>query len=300
MNTDPSIVYFHTGAIPAYLRATLESARYFNPDARIFLLTDVAPSGLPQLRIEIRKLAELRSPKCDNFYRRYVHVSATKFDYERTCIGRWFYIAHLMQHEGCARAVYLDSDAMLFHDIRQLFAFMPAGPRLLCSHASGPAVTFIQDSLEPFLDSILAKYDDTQFLDDARIRCAKAGETGDMGNLTDMNFIQMFIHNGSGLGSSYPNDLPIGHIDHSIFGPSDGMMSRPNRRHLASKHVFWQDDGRTFRPYFRRATDGSLVPALAIHFQNGAKRRICRFNRVGADSPLPRSLRLRYYTWLLN
>ena len=105
MNTDPSIVYFHTGAIPAYLRATLESARYFNPDARIFLLTDVAPSGLLGLRIEIRKLAELRSPKCDNFYRRYVHVSATKFDYERTCIGRWFYIAHLMQHEGCARGL---------------------------------------------------------------------------------------------------------------------------------------------------------------------------------------------------
>ncbi len=300
MNTDPCIVFFHTGAILGYLRATLESARYFNPDARIFLLTDHTPSGLDRLRVEIRSLAELRNPKGDEFYRRYVHVSASKLEYERNCIGRWFYMERLLQREQAARAVYLDSDAMLFHDVRELFAFMPAGPRLFCSHAHGPAVAFIQDSLEPFLDWILAKYDDKQFLEEARLRCEKAMQAGGMVNVTDMNFIEMFINNGTGLASSYPNDLPIGHIDHCIFGAGDGMMSRPSRRHLARKRVFWRDDGRTFRPNFRTASDGSLVPALAIHFQNGAKRLIRRFNRVGEDSPLPRSLRLRYYTWLLN
>lgn len=48
------------------------------------------------------------------------------------------------QREQAARAVYLDSDAMLFHDVRELFAVMPAGPRLFCSHAHSPAVAFIQ------------------------------------------------------------------------------------------------------------------------------------------------------------
>jgi hypothetical protein len=300
MEHHPLIVFFHTGAIPGYLWATLESARYFNPDARVVLLADDAPSDLRRLRVESRKLQELRSPKCDEFYRRYVHISATKLTYERNCIGRWFYIERLLQSEGGVRAVYLDSDAMLFHDVRELFKFMPPGPRLFCSHANGPAVTFIQGTLDPFLDLILAKYADPQFLEDGRIRCEKAMSLGGMVNITDMTFLEMFVRKGTGLGSSYPNDLPIGHIDHCIFGPGDGMMTRPNRRHVASKRVFWRDEGGTFRPFFRRATDGGYVPALAIHFQNGAKRRICRFNRVGADSPMPRSLRLRYYTWLLN
>ena len=87
-----------------------------------------------------------------------------------------------------------------------------------------------------------------------------------MGNLTDMNFIQMFIHNGSGLGSSYPNDLPIGHIDHSIFGPSDGMMSRPKSAVTwpASTSFGRMVTGRTFRAVLPPCDRWQAwVPALA-------------------------------------
>jgi hypothetical protein len=300
MATDPLIVFFHTGRIPRYLRATLESARYFNPHAAIVLITNETSDGLDWMRVDVRKLDELRSPKSDEFYARYVHISSTKLDYERNCIGRWFYIAALMQRDGHSRAVYLDSDAMLFHNAGELFAFMPSGPHLFCSHGDGPAVTFIRHSLDPLLDLILAKYRDEKFLEDARKRRDAAAQTGAMVNLTDMNFIEMLVRANDGLSAAYPNNLPIGHIDHCIFGSGDGMMTRPDRRHVARKRVFWQDDGQTFKPYFRRAFDGQLVPALAIHFQNGAKRRIRRFNRFGSDSPLPRSVRLHYYEWLLN
>ena len=42
-------------------------------------------------------------------------------------------------------------------------------------------------------------------------------------------------HRRAGAAPGYPIDLPIGHIDHCIFGFGDGMMSRPDRRHLARR-----------------------------------------------------------------
>jgi hypothetical protein len=299
MAADPSIVFFHTGGIPRYLRATLESARYFNPDAAIVLITDQRPDGLDRMRINVRKLDQLRSPKGDEFYGTSISRPQSSIMKGIASVGGFISPISCSRKGIPAWSIWT---AMPCCSMTRASCSRSCPPDRTCSaaKATAPAVTFIQHSLDPLLDLILAKYRDGKFLEEARERRDAAVQAGAMVNLTDMNFIEMLVRAGGGLGASYPNDLPIGHIDHCIFGSGDGMITRPDRRHVARKRVFWRDDGRTFKPYFRRATDGQVVPALAIHFQNGAKRRIRRFNRLGSDSRLPRSVRLRYYEWLLN
>lgn len=147
---------------------------------------------------------------------------------------------------------------------------------------------------------MLEKFLDRDFLDARRTRSKAAIAKGHLDNLNDMTFLALFTSVRDGRGISYPNQLPIGHIDHCIFGNDDGLLSVPNRRHVSRKRIFWDTQDGVFMPSYRAADDGRKVPALLIHFQNGAKRRIRRFNRVGPDSWVPRALRLRYYSYLLN
>jgi hypothetical protein len=301
MTTAVPIIYCHTGNFPRYLGSALESARFFNRESKIYLITDVEGLRFDPLNIEICVADQLVSDRLKQFRENYVHVSSIRrTTFARTCIERWFLVGELIRRNRFAQSLHLDSDAMLFHDARESLAHIDNRPCMLVSKIEGPALTYINRGIDPFLDLINAMYVDGTTVEKYRILNHEAEATGGMVNLDDMELLKAFREEHPDQISSYSNDLPIGHIDHCIFGFGDGMMSRPNRRHIASKRVFWQDDGDTFRPNFRRATDGSLVPALAIHFQNGAKRRIRRFNRVGTDSPLPRSLRLRYYRWLLN
>ena len=298
--TSPAIVFFHVGAFPRYLYATLESARFFNPNTRIFLITDQRNTGAEALGVEFRTPDRVLHPKLQTFFERYVHISGHRHNYDLMCIARWFYLEQLLQNEGIKHALYLDSDAMLFHRAANLFNYFPEHAHIGCSKYGGPALTFVQHTIEPFLELVLEKYLDKPFLEERRRLSDEAISCGELVNLQDMTFLEMFIRRNGHLGISYPNHLPIGHIDHSFFRSADGLLSAPNRRHDNRKRIFWDDKGGTFVPSYRSAEDGRKVPALLVHFQNGAKRRIRRFNRVGPDSWVPRALRLRYYNYLLN
>lgn len=300
MNPTPAIVFFHVGNFPGYLYATLESARFFNPGAEIFLIADKPRADLTKLGVQIRTIDQLQHPKLSTLYDRYVHISAFKFNYDRICLARWFYIEQFRKVEGRSRLIHLDSDAMLFHSGADLFRHFPGQAHIGCSKANGPALAFIQHSLEPFLDFVLMKYTDRAFLDDARKRNDAANSKGQAESVQDMTFLNLFIRRKDGLGVSYSNHLPIGHIDHCIYGNPDGLKSVPNRRHVSRKCIYWEDADGALRPSFRRIADDAKIPALLVHFQNGAKRRIRRFNRVGPGSLVPRALRLRYYNYLLN
>lgn len=298
-STSP-IVYFHVDACPRYLRYALESARFFNPDSPIFLITNKKHALPAALRIEVRTTASLGSARLDAFEKSYVHISATRERYERFCIARWFYLEELRRTEGFARAAYFDSDAMLFHRVDDLFGLIPSHALLACSKGVMPAVTLVQNALAPFLDMILGLYGDAAFLAERRARCEAAIAQGGMDNVTDMSFFQLFTARTDGLGAIYPNTSALGHIDHCIYANPDGIDSAPNRRHISRKRIFWEDRDGVFRPRFRVEATGAMVPALSVHFQGGAKRWMRRFNHVGGGFSVPRALRLRYYNWLLN
>jgi hypothetical protein len=297
------IIFFHSKEFPRYLYKTMESARFFNPESPIYFITDIEGVDLSALGVNFVTKAELAHGDLDEFRRRYVHIADLKEDYIRICTERWFFINELQRQRGLGRCAYLDSDGMLFHDLRRSFAEIDPVPNILCSQMCGPALTFIQRPIQGFVDFILDRYEDQPFLDRFRRLNAEAKAKGGMFNLDDMALLQAYGEADPKNLAAYPNDLPIGHIDHCIYveTPDQGDIATvPVRRHGYRKRIFWEDRGGAFLPSFRRASTGALYPALFVHFQNGAKRRIQRFNPVGGGGLVPRNLRRAWFNWKLN
>jgi hypothetical protein len=290
-----AIVFFHCGKLPSYLLSAMESARVFNPKTPILLVTD-QDKDIPSLGVEAVSLQDTSHPDLPRFRSVYRHIASTNEEYERRCFERWFHIDQLIKDRNLSRVAYLDSDCLLFSGADELFSLMP--DKTMCaSRHGGPACTLIRGSLEPFLELILEKFGDADYLRVKERLLTEAQATGSMSNLTDMDLIELFttVHDG---GHVYPNNLSIGHIDHCLNLP-DGMESLEIRhRKRRRKKVFWAQDGDKLKPFFRDNESGRNIPALAIHYQSGAKRLIRRFNHADGRCFLPQIVRLSFFRWL--
>ncbi len=297
----PAIAYHHVGSFPRYFQYALENARAFNPDARIFWITDRHHADVSALKVEVRLISELGCERLTEFHRRYVHIASYRIERLLPAFERFFLYEQLRAQENVDVMFCLDSDSMIFCDAANLVPYIPE--RASFSH-NGAAFLVMRGTLDPFLDFIIAKYQDQELLDHFRARVAAAIKVRGMDNLTDMNFLDFALTtagpNGM-LAHPYPAHLPIGLVDYCIFGFGiDKLESIPLRRHPPRKRVFWRDEGGLMKPYFRALSDQHLVPALTIHFQNGAKRKMQRFNQITGTGLLPRALRLWYYNLLMN
>ena len=291
-----SIVFFHVGRLPKYLLHAMESARFFNPEKRIFLLTD-GNADLSRLGVEIASMSDYVHPQLETLRRHYKHISAADENYERICFERWFYLDQLLMKKGNPKAVYLDSDCLLCSDVDRVFEHMP-DKQLCASREGGPACAFSSGRLQEFLCFMIEKFSDTGFLTDQEHQLTESLKHGGMRNFTDMTMVEMFTK-GHTQGHVYGNDLPIGHIDHNINLP-DGKMSYaiPHRKRLRKK-VVWRAETEGLRPYFIDAQTGVRQPALAIHYQSGAKRLMRRFNTFGRTHSRPTmQLRALLFTWM--
>ncbi|GAB4252697.1 MAG: hypothetical protein OHK005_19950 [Candidatus Methylacidiphilales bacterium] len=290
MSATPAILFFHTGQFPRYLRRTMESARYFNPDARIILISDQQPD-LGWIRGEVVLVSSLSHRLLPEFHRRYQHISGLKVKAEKLFLERWFHLDCLLEQEALSEAIYLDSDCALFASGRELFDLAPAGSPV-CSKCGGPAVTFLRQRIEGFLEFILERYLDEPFLNEWRQRSNAAIARGGLDNLGDMVFLELYAARGRG-GAIYPNDTPLGHIDHCI-NIADGMRIRRRRKGRVRKLIFWEIEGDTLVPYFETES-GKRVRALAIHFQDRAKQLLGRFNPVSSSSAWPLTWRQAWF-----
>ena len=291
-----AIVFFHVGTVPRYLLHAIESARFFNPEKNIFLLThhDV---DLSRWRVETAPISNYIHPELEVFRRSYKHISAADADYERRCFERWFYLDQLLATKGNPKTVYLDSDCLLSSDVDRLFKHMP-DKQLCASREGGPACAFSSGRLQEFLCFMIEKFSDPGFLTDQEHQLTESLKHGGMRNFTDMTMVEMFT-TGHAEGHVYSNDLPIGHIDHNINLP-DGKMSYaiPHRKRLRKK-VVWRAETECLRPYFIDAETGIRRPALAIHYQSGAKRLMRRFNTFGrTHGRLTMRLRALLFSWM--
>ena len=294
--TDAAIVFFHVGSLPKYLLCAMESARFFNPDKRMFLLTD-GTADLPRLGVEIASISDYVHPQLQIFRKHYKHISAADANYERICFERWFYLDQLLMKKGNPRAVYLDSDCLLSSNLDRLLEHMP-DRQLSASREGGPACTFSSGRMQEFLAFMIEKFIDAGFLQEQEHQLTESLKRGGMRNFTDMTLVEMFT-TGHAEGHVYRNDLPIGHIDHNINVP-DGKKSYsiPHRKRLRKK-IVWRAETDCLRPYFIDAETGIRQPALAIHYQSGAKRLIRRFNTFGRKhSKLTMRLRSVFFTWM--
>ncbi len=259
-----AIIFVHTSSfIPKYLLRSLESARVFNPEMPILLITDLPSSAFKHLNVETISLDLLETEGHKEFLRIYTHFSKNKVKHERFCFSRWFYINECIRQRKITQCVHLDSDCMLFSPIVSFFDRFGSS-NMAVSREGSPHCSFITGSLDKLTDLIVASFKNPEFFG-----WVKAERL----NLSDMTLITEYIEKYDG-GIVY-TDMPLGGIIDCNINCSDGFQMRFNR-----KRVYWKNEEGMRIPYLKCIDDGSLQRALALHYQGGhSKRWSSRFNR---------------------
>jgi hypothetical protein len=111
------IIYFHEGFSP-YLPFAIRQARISNPDARIILLGD-SQNRIQGIQYEHHLLSDYEG-RHQEFLDCYQHFHAGHLGDERRCIERWIYLSEFTHRNDIHEFLFLDSDALLFSDMRSL------------------------------------------------------------------------------------------------------------------------------------------------------------------------------------
>jgi len=294
--SDVTFVFFHYGNVPSYLKYAIESARFFNRDARIILVCDSCPSIPQKWTVEVYDLHKFATPALAAFQKAYVHISVFKERYERFVLERWFLLDELRKQLGCGHTVALDSDLMVFQPLGPLFTNF--GAKSFAMQCFSPHLTFIRTNMDGFLEHIMRRYTDASYLDLARTRFHEARAQGELRNLGEMEFVSEYLQGAGKDVAPFGTTLPEGHSDTNINVP-DGCISRKIRRRNR-KCVYWEYNDGVYIPSLRDAKTQSKVRIVNLHFQGPAKKLMRRFNPIDSTVLLPPELRCKYLEFVFN
>lgn len=299
MSSDPAIIFVHehlfgrSRKLPAYLVNAIESARVFNPNSPVLLLTSLQ-GRLDGLDVEQIGLNELKTDRLKEFHDAYTHLSTYKPEYERFCFERWFYIEAACQKLGLKNAMAMDSDAMLFGSTRAIFEELR--PTIMLVDEACPSSTLLGAPPTAFNDFVVRTFRDPAFVRARQQELRNAIQRGQGFGFNDMVFLDLIQKEGTGVGS-YPRELKCGRLDGNINVPGEFVPSwRWRNGRWPIKRMYWQVEGSLVVPYLRRRNTGDMVRVLVMHFQSGAKRLMRRFNPAGGRSAFGN----RLFAWIYN
>ena len=188
----PCIIYFHEGFSP-YLPFALSQAARSNPSARIILLGN-EQNKIKGISYEHHMLSDYSS-RHQEFVDSYRHFHPGCLEDERRCIERWIFLAEFVQKHRIEEFLFLDSDTLLFEDVRVLFE------RCHGYDAGGTPIftglcAFLKKDLVPdFADWILEQYRDPAVVQawERRFQKHMEGERDEGAVIQDMALAMMFI-----------------------------------------------------------------------------------------------------------
>lgn len=188
----PCIIYFHEGFSP-YLPFALSQAAQSNPSARIILLGN-QENKIEGIFYEHHMLSDY-SKRHQEFVHAYQHFHPGCLEDERRCIERWIYLAEFVQRHRIDEFIFLDSDVVLFEDVRSIFqrcrGFDAGGAPSFFAFCA-----FIKKNLVPdFADWILEKYCNPAVMRawGERFQAHMGGERFAGAIIQDMALAKMFI-----------------------------------------------------------------------------------------------------------
>jgi hypothetical protein len=261
MNGVP-IIFIHAGE-QHWLHSSMAQARKTNPSSRVVLLAQEVQKQLP---------ADVEFFNLGNYFERaatlkagYHHFSEYDPAYELFCFQRWFVLHEFMREQGLNRALYLDSDVLLFSDVtKDGEPFTDCDMTLSRGHCGHNSYFNNQDVLARFCDycaKFLAQEKAAQIrgvLQDVTLQSLGLRET--LFPLNDMRVLQLFKEN---------HDFLIGDtalinrqttFDHDIGTPQGGFEMAEGVKKLA-----W--DGNV--PYGTR--NGKRIRFATLHFKGPMK-----------------------------
>lgn len=264
------IIFIHRGNSP-YLAYTLAQCRYWNPTADIILLGDRASAHLagPIIHADYTRFCR----RAHEFADIYQHHSTNGLDYELFCLQRWYILDEYLRAAGCRRAIYLDSDILVYSDLTEIACRGQMSVVGTSAHTN-----FIADveCLAAFLEFVWEAYRApnrsdrlSDLLQDHRRLCGEAG------GISDMTF---FRH--------YRNRFPDLITDLSGVAPNqtcfDIALDEPQgfRMQDGYKQIAWSHN----QPVCRHASTGVPVRFHTLHLQGRSKALLHQLLRPGSRS----------------
>ena len=246
-----------------YLPLCLAQARVSNPTAKILLLGDEANSGnidfYKKFNIEHVAIEEY-SKSSDLFQEVYIHDSPNNFSYECFCFQRWMIINEYVEHKAInGNFCCLDSDALLYIDIKDIFNEMESG-FAVCDEV-GPQYLMFKDAkiLERYCKFIV-----DCFTNDVESRYLRGYIA------QNRHILPVHINDMATLGAFAKNtqhlDLGMKSVC-NIFFDENVSFSQGLKMTIFGKRVY-RVDGQL---YFKRNT-GELIRAGGIHAQGSSKQ----------------------------
>jgi hypothetical protein len=277
-----TFLFYHYGGIPKYLRNAIEHVRVFNPSAEIMLITDGIGdiSILAPFSVRHHQMSEFPSDALAAFRQIYQHISCFKERYERFVLERWFVTESIRQSRPERVYIMQDSDVCLCGDAAELLSVL--GEKAVLLSGRNPHFTFVQNSVEGFLEYILAFYQDPARLREARYLYERDRWSPQIFTQGEMRFLFDYLPLEREL-MVYETDTVCGYVDCNIHLP-EGFDHMQLRRRPRKKVLWKKHEGRLF-PHFLR--EGRPNRAFLLHFQGPGKRVFFRFNSLDGSLKIP-------------
>lgn len=250
------IVFIHIDD-SEYLKYTLAQARIQNPDAPIYLIGDEHNNNY---EFVIHYNLNNFSSEAELFSKLYKHHSINSSDGELFCFRRWFVLKEFMERNDVPKCLYLDSDVLLFADIRKE-SMKYRNFDFTLSLGFSPGFNLVHNTrvLNDFCDFILKCFI-SQPLYKKLVKTADQ-EPWSQGSVSDM--VAFFEYQKQTPYKIGDISLVINKTKHDInINLSEGFDME-----TGVKKITWIDD----KPYCRDISSGSLVRFNSLHFQGGAK-----------------------------
>ena len=283
------IIFFHKSN-SWYLKYTLKQARFYHPDAEIYLLGDESNSHYKFVtHINISKYEEI-TQKFRNLYHH--RNNSTLYEYELFCFLRWFYILGFVQENNLEKFIYLDSDVLVFENFENIRSLFDSFSIANTGKTVGmPAFTFFgsQKSIENFCMYMNNSFTD-QFLTERLSAWWGRFKADDrIGGICDMTLFDLFF-------KDYPNNL--GKLDKiGLIGFDSSIstfMDYEEKNNI--KNIYWKNK----KPYFRHLISGELIRFVDIHYQGDSKKFIPSHYQAGGlgISRWKDILKINYFNYL--
>ena len=244
----PPIVFIHYGHHP-YLYHALAQAFLIYPERQIFLIGDDSNHCPPF--VQHRHFSNY-STSAFKFAQQYQHLSGNHYNFELFCFQRWFVLRDFMALHQLEKAVYIDSDIMLYDNLEDDWALLGDTALGICGVAP-PVFVNNLSALDLFCRFLEESYADPQELDKLRLHFAKMSTSGVAGGICDMTFWEMLAHQQPALIKDLIPAQPL-HCDH------DRNIELSNGYIMANglKKITWTDGS----PY------GTLMDCTPVRFKS--------------------------------
>jgi hypothetical protein len=205
---------------------------------------------------------------CEEFEKRYIHLSTNNKDIEIFCFSRWFIMRDFMKENHIEAALYIDSDVLYFSNATKEFKRFENYYCALSGRTSGHTSYWTLEGLEKFCEYLLTIYSNPSSYEFSLFNATfnLRQNYGLHGGICDMSLLEHFARFGYPHMVGEVSILTDGSYHDHVVSVSEGfeMQHGIKRFEIDVKGT----------PLAKHIKTGAWIPFASIHCQGSNKHLI--------------------------